>query len=106
MRRAPEEPVEQPRRRMRVRAARFGIAAALGAVALIATASPAWAHHPLLSGSTWCTPDGRHVVTWTIGNSEGGAGMAMVITSAGATNGGTPYAVQGYVSPVPPGAQT
>jgi hypothetical protein len=90
---------------MRVRAARFGLAATLAAAALVATAAPAWAHHPVLSGMTVCW-NGDHVVKWDIGNSETGSGRNMTIASATATVGATNYGVAGYVSPVKPGGVT
>jgi hypothetical protein len=68
-----------------------------GAVAVIAmfivgTALPAWAHHPVLSGTTVCS-DGEHVISWTIGNSE--SGWVMHIDTATAVLGGQTFAVTG-----------
>src|SRR3954452_24337316 len=89
------------RRRLVVVAAASGIVGAL----IVAMALPAFAHHPVLSGSTSC-PYGVHVITWTIGNSESGADKTMTITSALASMNGTNYAVVGYSTTVAPSGST
>lgn len=78
------------------RAAVVGVTS-VGLVAFLAL--PAWAHFPVLSGETGC-PNGDHVVTWTIANSETDPARPMTIVSADATVGTQHFAVTGYVSPV------
>jgi len=70
-------------------------AASLATIAIfvIATALPAWAHFPVLSGETVCS-NGDHVITWSIGNSE--TNRAMHIESATATQGAQSFGVSGY----------
>ncbi len=80
--------------------ARRGIVVGVTSVGLVAfLALPAWAHFPVLSGETNC-PNGDHVVSWTIANSETDPARPMTIVSADATLGGQHFAVTGYVSPV------
>jgi hypothetical protein len=66
---------------------------AIIAMFVVGTALPAWAHHPVLSGTTACS-DGEHVISWTIGNSE--SGWVMHIDTATAVLGGQSFAVTGY----------
>jgi hypothetical protein len=66
---------------------------AIIAMFVVGTALPAWAHHPVLSGTTVCS-DGEHVISWTIGNSE--SGWVMHIDTATAVLGGQSFAVTGY----------
>lgn len=87
---------------------RWGFTRLLAVLATVAgilfvAAVPAWAHHPVLSGSTSC-PDENHLVTWTIGNSE--SAQVMTINSAIAELNGTTYAVTGYSTTVVGGGST
>ncbi len=66
---------------------------AIIAMFVVGTALPAWAHHPVLSGTTACS-DGDHVISWTIGNSE--SGWVMHIDTATAVLGSQSFAVTGY----------
>jgi hypothetical protein len=76
-----------------------GAGLTVGAVILfVAAAMPASAHTPLLSGHTVCS-NGRHVITWSIGNDFH---LPMTITSARATKGAASYAVTGYQATVGP----
>jgi hypothetical protein len=88
---------------MRVLISRLAIAAAVGLMALIGSAAPAFAHHPVLSGNAGCAMDGNRGILWTIGNDQVGAGKEMTITSVEAKIGSTPYAVLGYGAVVAPG---
>lgn len=89
------------KRRLRLRVI---FAAVIGAItATVMLASPAWAHHPVLSGETSC-PNDDHLVTWTIGNSQ--ADSPMTILQATAVLDGTNYGVTGYASPVAASAST
>jgi LPXTG-motif cell wall-anchored protein len=65
---------------------------------VFAAATPAYAHHSVLSGETSCS-DGEHVVTWTI-QAMSVVDLPMTIVSATATNNGSTYDVTGYTSPV------
>jgi hypothetical protein len=76
----------------RSRTGRVALVAGLAGATLLALAAPAYAHHPVLSGSTVCS-DGVHIVNWTIGNSE--TAETMTIDSAVATLGGQTYPVTG-----------
>ncbi|MDQ1520578.1 MAG: hypothetical protein QOI55_1651, partial [Actinomycetota bacterium] len=88
---------------MRVLVTRLAITAAAGASLLVAAAGPAWAHHPVLSGSARCSGQ-QNSIRWTIGNSE--ASSAMSITAITATMNGRTYPVLGYVSPIGPSGHT
>lgn len=80
--------------------ARRGIVVGVTSVGLVAFLTlPAWAHFPVLSGETDC-PNGDHVVTWTIANSETDPARPMTIVSADATVGTQHFSVTGYASPV------
>jgi hypothetical protein len=65
---------------------------------LVGLSAPAFAHHAITSGSTYCA-NNDHVVTWSIGNSENN--QSMTIDSATASVGSQSYAVTGYSSVVP-----
>lgn len=45
-------------------------AALVGTAGAVLVASPASAHHPIVTGSAVCEADGTYTVTWTIKNSE------------------------------------
>ncbi len=92
-------------RRARAWTRRFGTAGAGALLIVVVMASPAWAHHPLLSGETVCT-NGDHVVTWTIGNVTTSVSLTMTIASATAAIGATPYDVTGYSPTVEPNGPT
>ena len=87
----------------RRRAVFGGAAAGLVAMFVVATALPAWAHHPVLSGQTVCS-NGDHLITWSIGNSE--TGTTMNIQTATATLGAQTFAVTGYATSVGPSGTT
>jgi LPXTG-motif cell wall-anchored protein len=82
----------------RSRAGRFGLAAGVVVAVLVGLTAPAYAHHAIVSGSTYCANE-DHVITWSIGNSE--STRAMTIVSASASLNGQSYAVTGYTNPVP-----
>jgi hypothetical protein len=69
----------------------------------IGTALPAFAHHPILWGTTECS-NGDHLITWTIRNSE--SQRVMTITSATATQGAQSFGVSGYSPTVAGNGQT
>jgi hypothetical protein len=87
---------------------RVGIALAVGASVLVALATPAFAHHPVLAGEVICSPNGQgnNAIKWTIGNSEATTGRSMSITAISATMNGRSYPVLGYVSPIAPAGHT
>src|SRR5690606_21130378 len=59
------------RRRVALRAVAVAASAAMGAAATLALASPASAHHPIVSGTAECDETtGEWVITWTVENSE------------------------------------
>jgi hypothetical protein len=92
------------KRQLRRARVRHVVLATAGVVTLfVATASPASAHHPVLAGHTVCA-NGKHVVTWSIGNSQ--PSLTMTITFANARNGGHDYAVTGYSPVVAGGGST
>ena len=81
------------RRRLAIGGATLTIGAA---ILFVAGALPASAHTSLLSGRTVCG-NGKHVITWSIGNDYH---LPMTITSATATKGAATYAVTGYSATV------
>ena len=83
------------RRRLAVGGAGLTIGAA---ILFVAAVTPAFAHTPVLSGSTVCS-NRSHVITWSIGNDYN---LPMAITSAAATKGTASYAVTGYHATVGP----
>lgn len=59
------------RRRIALRAVAVAASAFMGAAATLALASPASAHHPIVSGTAECDETtGEWVITWTVENSE------------------------------------
>lgn len=72
------------------------LAVCLIPLAFLLIASPAWAHHATVTGSTTCS-DSSHLVAWTVTNSQ--PRIAMNIDSATAD----PYTVTGLPETVPPG---
>jgi hypothetical protein len=101
------EIVELTLRRKRAVAVRTGIVAIVAAGALVASALPASAHHPVLSGEPSCPTNETRRITWTIGNSEDDAGKDMTIQSISAvTGGGDTVSVVGYSSPLGPNETT
>lgn len=93
--------MQRQHRRARVRRLVLLMAGALALV--FASALPAAAHYPVLAGRTTCT-NGKHVVTWTIGNNQ--ESRTMTIISANARNDGDDYAVTGYAPVVAGGKST
>src|ERR1700694_4419926 len=81
----------------RGRSGRAALVAGVAVATVLGFATPAWAHHPVLQGSTTCS-DGVHVVHWSIGNSE--TSEAMTIDTAVATINAQSYPVTGYANPV------
>jgi hypothetical protein len=63
--------------------ARVSFLAIVVLAAVVLTALPAFAHHPVLSGSVSCI-DGVQRITWTVGNSEND--KTMTIMSSGVTS--------------------
>ena len=53
----------------RSRSGRAALVAGVAVATVLGFATPAWAHHPVLQGSTTCS-DGVHVVHWSTGTSE------------------------------------
>src|SRR5919205_902402 len=80
---------------------KVGVGLIVSAVALLAFATPAWAHHPVLTGGQGCASDGTHFVLFQVADSE--PAEPMTITSAVATLNGSPYPVSGNGTLVQPG---
>jgi LPXTG-motif cell wall-anchored protein len=81
----------------RSRAGRAGLVAGIVVAVIAGLSAPAFAHHAILSGSTYCA-NNDHVITWSIGNNRDDEEMKIVW--ADATINGEHYAVTGYTSPV------
>ncbi len=76
----------------------------LGLTATLALATPASAHHPIVSGAAVCvTPDGDWKVAWTVGNSEGD--IPATITWLDPTPGSSPVTGFDKGSEVPAGGE-
>ncbi|HEV7687980.1 MAG TPA: hypothetical protein VGQ80_15505 [Acidimicrobiia bacterium] len=52
---------------------------------VLASALPAWAHYPVVSGTKVCAISGQYVVTWTVKNSE--STQKMTVDAATVTSG-------------------
>ncbi|HEY0399268.1 MAG TPA: hypothetical protein VGF00_12820 [Acidimicrobiia bacterium] len=52
---------------------------------VLASALPAWAHYPVVSGTRACAISGQYVVTWTVKNSE--STQKMTVDAASVTSG-------------------
>jgi hypothetical protein len=52
---------------------------------VLASALPAWAHYPVVSGTKVCAISGQYVVTWTVKNSE--STQKMTVDAASVTSG-------------------
>jgi hypothetical protein len=91
-------------RHVRSRTAALGAAAVTAVVAVLLSATPAWACTLAVSGVTSCVLPNQsdHVVNWTIHNDESAANRPMTIVSATATIGGTTYPVTGFTTDLPP----
>ena len=53
---------------------------------LVMVAPSAFAHHPIVSGTSSCLDDGSYKVNWTIANSESTAGRYMLIKAFSVTS--------------------
>lgn len=51
---------------------RLGLVLAAVTVGVFATATPALAHHPIISGTAVCQANGTYDITWTVGNGNWG----------------------------------
>jgi LPXTG-motif cell wall-anchored protein len=91
-------------RHVRSRAAAFGGAAVTAVVAVLLSATPAWACTLAVSGVTSCRQSNESVavVNWTIHNNQAEANRPMTIVSANATVNGTSYPVTGFATTLPP----
>ena len=77
---------------------RYHIAAATSLVlallaGLVGFAPSAFAHHPIVAGTSTCQDDGKYTVQWTVSNSESAAGRYMLIKAFSVTpHGASPSA--------------
>ena len=90
-------------RQVKRRLAGAGLVAGIVAAFLVATALPAFADEPVVSGTTQCA-NGDHVVSWTIGNSQ--TDLPMGIDAITASIGAQTFDVTGYTAPVPANGST
>lgn len=76
---------------------------ALTGLCLFGAATPAAAHHPIVSGESVCGADGTQTITWTVTNSESvdGTNRAMVIDEVAITLGAVDYFVGQSFAPTP-----
>lgn len=82
-----------------------GLSAIFAGVLLSFTGGVAFAHHPILDGSSSC-PGADHVIEWNIGNSQAKQSMNIVSAAAVLDTNSTTYTVTGYTTPVAPSGTT
>ncbi len=100
---APGDVVNRVATDARRHTARAGLVVGVIAATVLGFAAPAWAHHPVLFGSTSCSGS-NHVVHWTIGNSESDHQITAV--SLASAIGTESFPVSGYTLPIGNGGST
>ena len=84
-------PERSKRRRYHIAAATSLVLALLAG--LVGFAPSAFAHHPIVAGTSSCQDDGKYTVQWTVSNSESAAERYMLIKEFSVTpHGGSPSA--------------
>ena len=84
-------PERSKRRRYHIAAATSLVLALLAG--LVGFAPSAFAHHPIVAGTSTCQDDGKYTVQWTVSNSESAAERYMLIKEFSVTpHGGSPSA--------------